>query len=40
MKRASIVTSKFKAEVKTDLDRELNLREELVKIDGNRVSVF
>ncbi|WP_338598871.1 DUF1854 domain-containing protein [Sulfolobus tengchongensis] len=40
MKRASIVTAKFKAEVRTDLDRDLNLREELVKIEGNKIRVY
>lgn len=39
MKRAVTMT-KFKAEVKTDLDRNLNLNEELVKIEGNKISVY
>lgn len=39
MKRA-IVATKFKAEIKTDLDRNLNLRKEIIRIDGNKISVY
>jgi ATP-binding cassette subfamily C protein len=39
MKRA-IVATKFKAEIKTDLDRNLNLREEIIRIDGSKISVY